>query len=120
MTVPDVRLHPGDAAELAEILEFLDDWLATGDEHLHGSLSRFIGSDAYRVSDLRGDLARFAFLLGATDGDRLFSRRSIARPVADRMLGTRWTTKRLVSGRRIRTCAHGSGGRRCPSANEGR
>jgi len=72
MTVPDVRLHPSDAAELAEMLEFLDEWLAGGGEHLHRSLAVSIGSDAYGISQLRGDLNRFAFLPGATDGERLF------------------------------------------------
>jgi CO dehydrogenase/acetyl-CoA synthase epsilon subunit len=72
MTVPDVRLHPCDAAELAEILEFLEDWLAGGGEHLHRSLAIFIGSDAYGISQLRSDLNRFAFLLGATEGERFF------------------------------------------------
>jgi hypothetical protein len=35
-------------------------------------MSRFAGNDAYGLSQLRGDLGRFAFLLGATDGERLF------------------------------------------------
>lgn len=39
MTVPDVRLHPADAAELAELLQSLDDWLGTDREHLDASLT---------------------------------------------------------------------------------
>lgn len=50
MTVPDVRLHPGDAAELAELLQFLGDWLGTDRDHLDASLTRFVGNRGY---DLR-------------------------------------------------------------------
>lgn len=70
--MPEVRLDAGDAAELAEMLEFLDEWLSSGGESLRESLTGFIGSDAYDISQLRTDLNRFAFLLGATDGQRLF------------------------------------------------
>jgi hypothetical protein len=44
MTVPDVRLHPCDAAELAEILEFPDEWLASGNDQIHRSLAQFAGT----------------------------------------------------------------------------
>jgi hypothetical protein len=71
-TMPEVRLDAGEAAELAEMLEFLDEWLAAGGQSLHQSLADFIGSDAYDINQLRHDLNRFAFLLGATDGERLF------------------------------------------------
>jgi hypothetical protein len=70
--VPDIRLHTGDAAELGEMLQFLDEWLGCGGEQLRRSLSDFIGSDAYDIPELRRDLNRFAFLLGATDGEQLF------------------------------------------------
>lgn len=70
--VPDVRLHPSDAAELAELLQFLDDWLATDRDHLEASLTHFLGSRGYDLSQLRTDLGRFVFLLGAKDGERLF------------------------------------------------
>jgi len=72
MTVPDVRLHPCDAAELAEILEFLDDWLASGNDQIHRSLAQFVGHPAYGISQLRSDLNRFAFLLGADNSTQLF------------------------------------------------
>jgi hypothetical protein len=70
--MPVVRLDAGDAAELAEMLEFLDEWLGAGGQSLRQSLTGFIGSDAYDISHLRHDLNRFAFLLGASDGERLF------------------------------------------------
>jgi len=70
--VPDDRLHPSYAAELAELLQFLDDWLAADRDHLEASLTHFTGSRGYDLSQLRTDLDRFAFLLGANDGERLF------------------------------------------------
>jgi hypothetical protein len=51
--VPDVRLHPSDAAELAELLQFLDDWLAADRDHLEASLTHFLGSRGYDLSQLR-------------------------------------------------------------------
>jgi hypothetical protein len=72
MIVPDVHLHPTDAAELAELLQLLNTWLASDHDPLDASLTRFIGNPAYDVTQLRNDLSRFAFLLGATDGEQLF------------------------------------------------
>ncbi len=73
MAVPDVRLHPNDAAELAELLQFLDDWLTSDHDHnLDASLTSFVGNRGYDLSQLRTDLGRFGFLLGANDGARLF------------------------------------------------
>jgi len=69
---PEVSLDARDAAELAEMPEFLDEWLSSGGESLRESLTGFIGSDAYDISQLCTDLNRFAFLLGATDGEPLF------------------------------------------------
>jgi hypothetical protein len=62
--------------ELGQLLQFLDDWLATGHERLSTSPARFIGIDRYGVGTLRDDLARFMFLLGETDGEGLFSPRA--------------------------------------------
>ncbi|HEY3691445.1 MAG TPA: hypothetical protein VGL46_14310 [Pseudonocardiaceae bacterium] len=73
MAVSDVRLHPNDAVESAELLQFLDDRLTSDHDHnLDASLTRFAGSRGYDLSQLRTDLGRFAFLLGANDGARLF------------------------------------------------
>ena len=60
-----------DAAELAEMLQFLRDWLAA-DPSLGASLGRFVGHPAYGISDLRADLDRFAFLLDGSGGEELF------------------------------------------------
>ncbi len=71
-----ISLDSADAVELAELLQFLDDWLATGHAPLNESLARFVGCEAYGVGSLRDDLARFTFLLGGSDGEGLFSPRT--------------------------------------------
>jgi hypothetical protein len=71
--VPSVSLDAADAIELAELLQLVDDWLQSDPGNLAASLGRFIGSPAYGPAELRGDFARFRFLLGITDGEGLFS-----------------------------------------------
>lgn len=70
--MPEVRLNTGDAAELAEMLQFLHQWLARDPGRLAASLDEFVGHPGYGIQDLRGDLERFAFLLGGSDGEHLF------------------------------------------------
>lgn len=70
--MPDLSLDPGDAAELAEMLQFLTDWLAADHATLSASLIRFIGHPGYDLAQLRHDLNRFTFLLGGSDGEDLF------------------------------------------------
>jgi hypothetical protein len=48
--------------EPGQLLQLLDDWLATGHEQIGTSLARFTGIDGYGVETLRDDLARFMFL----------------------------------------------------------
>lgn len=73
MAAAEVRLEGSDAAELAELLSFLGDWLANDDcELVAGSLRRFVGADGYDVEGLRADLAGFVFLLGGDDGEAMF------------------------------------------------
>ena len=67
-----MTLAPADAAELAEMLQFLSDWLARDQNHLASSLEGFIGSCAYGTQQLHDDLARFIFLLGGSNGEPLF------------------------------------------------
>jgi len=50
--------------ELAELLQFLGGWLAS-DPDLAVSVTRFVGDRDYDLYQLRVDLDRFAFLLGA-------------------------------------------------------
>lgn len=68
-----MHLDLADAAELAETLTFISQWLS-GTDHaqLAASFGRFIGTPGYDLTDLRTDLARFTFLLGHDDGEQLF------------------------------------------------
>ena len=70
--MPDVRLDAVDAAELAEMLQFLTGWLARDPSRLAASLEEFVGHPAYGTAQLRQDLERFVFLLGGSDGEPLF------------------------------------------------
>jgi hypothetical protein len=67
--VPEVRLN---AAELAEMLQFLSEWLARDPARLSASLEQFVGHPAYGTAQLRQDLDRFTVLLGGDDGESLF------------------------------------------------
>ena len=70
--MPDMKLDVTDAAELAEILQFLTGWLARDPGRLGPSLAEFVGHPAYGITQLRDDLERFVFLLGGSDGEPLF------------------------------------------------
>jgi hypothetical protein len=70
--MPDVSLNATDAAEVAEMLQFLSGWLARDPSRLGASLEQFVGHPAYGLNELRSDLERFAFLLGGSDGEALF------------------------------------------------
>ena len=67
-----VTLDAADAVELAELLEFLNDWLHHRD--VAASYQRFTFG-LLTLTELRADLARFSFLLGGdghhylNDGD---------------------------------------------------
>jgi hypothetical protein len=68
--MPSVTLDSGDAAELAEMLSFLKQWLARDPGRLGASLEQFAGNPAYGIQHLRNDLDRFIFLLGGSDGQQ--------------------------------------------------
>jgi hypothetical protein len=70
--VPEIKLDVTDAAELAEMLQFLSQWLARDPGHLGPSLEQFVGHPAYGITQLHQDLERFVFLLGGSDGEHLF------------------------------------------------
>jgi hypothetical protein len=73
MPAAQVRLELIDAAELAEALTFIGQWLSGTDQtQLADSFGRFVGTDDYDLTALRTDLARFTFLLGHDDGEQLF------------------------------------------------
>ncbi|HET9082147.1 MAG TPA: hypothetical protein VFO01_16745 [Trebonia sp.] len=67
--MPEMKLDVVDAAEL---LQFLSQWLARDPARLGDSLAQFAGHPAYGLAQLRGDLERFVFLLGGSDGEPLF------------------------------------------------
>ena len=69
--MPEVRLDATDAAELAEMLQFLSQWLAQDPGRLGASLEQLTGHPAYDPAQLRQDLERFIFLLGGSDGEQL-------------------------------------------------
>jgi hypothetical protein len=70
--MPQTRIDAGDAAELAEMLAFLSDWLAARPAQAGASLARYTGHPAYSITSLRADLDKFAFLLGGSDGEQPF------------------------------------------------
>ena len=70
--MPEMKLDVNDAAELAEMLQFLSGWLARDPVRLGPSLEDFVGHPAYGLAQLRQDLERFVFLLGGSDGEALF------------------------------------------------
>jgi len=70
--MPQVTLDLSDAAELADMLAFLADWLSGSQKQaLADSLTAFAGHPAYNTETLRADLHRFVFLLGVSDGEEL-------------------------------------------------
>jgi hypothetical protein len=71
--MPQITLDPSDAAELAQTLNFLTNWLTGSQKQiLADSFAAFAGHPAYNTDALCADLHRFAFLLGETDGEELF------------------------------------------------
>ena len=73
----NISLDAADGTEPGQLLQFLDNWLATDHGPVNESLTRFVGCEAYGVESLRDDLARFTFLLGESDGEGLFSPRTL-------------------------------------------
>jgi hypothetical protein len=68
--MPDMCLDVGESAELAELVQFLSDWLANDHERLTTSLESFVANRAYDITQRHHD--RFVFLLGGNDGEPLF------------------------------------------------
>jgi hypothetical protein len=69
--MPAISLDTADAIELAELLQFIADWLAADPASLSPSLLAYVGHPAYGLDALRCDLDHFAFLLGGNDGENL-------------------------------------------------
>jgi hypothetical protein len=71
--MPGITLNLADAAELAETLTILTQWLSGRQKTaLADSFAAFVGHPAYSTGTLCADLHRFVFLLGASDGEGLF------------------------------------------------
>jgi len=70
--MPGMSLDIADAVELAELLQFLTDWIDSDPGRLSASLRAYVGHPAYGTQQLQDDLHRFAFLLGGNDGEPLF------------------------------------------------
>jgi len=68
MTAPTM-LRPEHAAELAEVLEFIHEWLSANHDNdaIIASLRRF-SLGMFTVDELRSDIGRFAYLLGSDIG----------------------------------------------------
>jgi hypothetical protein len=71
--MPSMTLDAGDAAELAEMLSFLSQWLARDPARLGASLEDFAGNPAYGIQHLRDDLGRFVFQLGGSDEEQFIT-----------------------------------------------
>jgi hypothetical protein len=68
--MPTISLDLQDATELAEMLQFINTWLASDHDHLNACLHRFVADphpSGYDLDHLRHDLRRFAFLLGGDE-----------------------------------------------------
>lgn len=72
--MPQIRLDIADAVELTELLQFVNDWLASDIERLDASLTHYVGHRACTADELRADRNRFIFLLGGNDGEPLSGR----------------------------------------------
>ena len=71
--MPGITLDPVDAAELAETLASLADWLSGSQNKPTPTASPpSSATPAYNTGTLRADLHRFVFLLGVSDGEELF------------------------------------------------
>lgn len=70
--MPRVTLDAAEAAELAETLQRLSDWIAGDPARLGPSLEDFIGHPGYGSVEPCPDLDLFIFLLGGNDGEPVF------------------------------------------------
>jgi hypothetical protein len=70
-----VSVDMSDAMELEQLLEFLAGWMKAEHDCLAPSLARYlgVGTESMRPESLAADFNRFRFLLGATDGEGVFT-----------------------------------------------
>ena len=97
-TASKVQLDAGDAAEIAEALVLIADWLRHDPDRLKESLRDFVDITSYDIDELHADLARLAFLLGGDDR-RAETLRSSRSPAADDQLSRPDTGPNLAYSR---------------------
>ena len=70
-----VSLDMSDAMELEQLLGFLAGWMKSDRDCLAPSLARYLGvaAESMGPDSLVNDFNRFRFLLGATDGEGVFT-----------------------------------------------
>ena len=73
MTDHTSPLTLADVMELGQLLQLLADWLHHDTTNLDRSLTQFIGTNGYPITELHNDIARYAFLLGGNDGEHLLN-----------------------------------------------
>jgi len=105
MTVRPVGLAAVEAVECAELLEFIEGWLAGDGDYLAWSLDRFVGVAGYGVDELRADVAWFAGLLGGRRCSRRWRQLSVV------VTGIDWLALGWGPGRRTRSWRIWSRGR---------
>jgi hypothetical protein len=74
-----MKLDVDDAAELAEMLQFLSQWLARDPARLGDSLTQFVGHPAYGLAQLRDDLSGSSSCSAATTASRSSAHDHLAR-----------------------------------------
>jgi hypothetical protein len=62
----------GDAAELAELPQFLRDWFTHDHDRLDTSPGASVDTPGYDLDQLRTDPDRFGILLGSNNGELIF------------------------------------------------
>jgi hypothetical protein len=70
-----VSLEMSDAMELEQLLGLLTGWMKADRDYLAPSLARYLGVDVEGMGpeSLAADFNRYRFLLGATDGEGVFT-----------------------------------------------
>lgn len=75
MSAANVCLAAEDATELAELLEFVADFIDHDLKRAGEALRAFVTSRGYDAASLKADLHRFAFLLGGSSARLVFGDR---------------------------------------------
>jgi hypothetical protein len=70
--MPEVKLDVTDAGRAGRDAAVSQPMAGPRPTRLGASLAQFVGHPAYGLDELRGDLERFVFLLGGSDGEQLF------------------------------------------------